>query len=345
MRHVSRFTFHVSRSLSKIRSPFLCFLFLASLLLTSYSLLPAPAFAQSSDVIALWESDIPPDTGWTVGDPLVLRLRVIAPEGVPVTLPALPEAWGDFEVLTQTVESPVTQDGKTTYLLAATVALWAPGNHETPATTVKYQDAAGEHEAAATPLAVSIASVLAGVTPNANGEIEKRDLKPQATLPHPPLWPWLSGGALLVWALYFAGRWLWARLPQRRRAPESPEVEFVDPRPPEEIAYATLDQIAALDLPARGEFKEHYTRVTDCLRLYVEGIYDVNALDCTTHELVAALRAVTLKGEPLTALRELLEEADLVKFAKFAPSVAPARDAVIRARAFVDDTRPDRTDF
>ncbi len=333
-----------AHAIHKIHNPLFCLLLLASLLLTPYSLLPTPALAQSTDVIALWESAAPPDDGWTVGDPLALRLRVIAPEGAPVTLPELPEAWGDFEIQTQTAKPPVTQDGKTTYLLAVTATLWAPGSYETPATTVMYQDAAGEHAVLATPLTVSIASVLAEVTPGAEGQIEKRDLKPQSALPHPPLWPWLLGGAALFQALYFGGAWLWRRLPHRRRAPESFVAEPVDLRPPEEVAYATLGQIAALDLPAQGEFKEHYTRLTDCLRVYVEGIYGVPALDCTTYELVAALRAAKLKGEPLTELRDLLSEADLVKFARFAPSVAPARDAVARARVFVDNTRPERTD-
>ncbi|MBN2004683.1 MAG: hypothetical protein JXA21_15105 [Anaerolineae bacterium] len=341
---VTNSAFHGSRFLSRFQNPIACLLLFASLLLTPYSLLLTPVFAQSTDVIALWESDVPPAGGWTVGDPVALRLRVVVPEGTQVTLPELPETWGDFEIQSQVAQPPVTQDGKTTVILATTAVLWAPGNHETPPTVVKYQDAVGEHAATATPLTVSIASVLAEATPGADGQIEKRDLKPQATLPRPPLWPWLLGGTVLLLALYFAGRWLWERLPHRRGVETLPEEAPVDLRPPEEIAYAALDEIVSLDLPARGEFKEHYTRLTDCLRVYVEGVYGVPALDCTTYELVAALRAAKLKGEPLTALRELLSEADLVKFAKFAPSVAPAREAVARARSFVDDTRPERTE-
>jgi hypothetical protein len=324
--HVSRFTFHV---------------LLSFLLLTSYFLLLTPAFAQSSsDIIALWESDVPPEGGWTVGDPLALRLRVIAPEGVNVTLPELPATWGDFEVREQAAQPPETKDGKTTTVLAATVALWAPGDHETPPITVTYQTADGAaHEITATPLTVSIASVLTEATPNAEGQIEKHDLKPQATLPRPPIWPWIIGGLVALTLLYFAGRWLWQRLPRRARAAEIVS-EPVDTRPPDVIAYEELDRIAALDLPAQGAFKAHYTLLTDCVRAYAGRVYAIPALDSTTFELLAALRGASLKGEPFNVLRDLLDESDLVKFAKFTPDLEPARAAITRARHFVDITKP-----
>ncbi|HNT77546.1 MAG TPA: hypothetical protein PKH77_21230 [Anaerolineae bacterium] len=322
-----RFTFHV---------------LLSFLLLTSYFLLLTPVFAQSSpDVIALWESDVPPEGGWTVGDPLALRLRVIASEGVGVTLPALPETWGDFEVREQAAQPSETKAGKTTTLLAATVALWSPGDHETPPITVTYQTADGAvHEITATPLTVSIASVLAEATPNAEGQIEKRDLKPQATLPRPPLWPWIVGGLVALPLLYFAGRWLWQRLPRLAHAAAEAVPEPVDTRPPDVIAYEELDRIAALDLPTQGAFKAHYTLLTDCVRAYAGRVYAIPALDSTTFELLAALRGASLKGEPFNVLRDLLDESDLVKFAKFTPDLEPARAAIAQARHFVDITKP-----
>ncbi len=307
-----------------------------------------PLQAQSSDVIALWESDIPPQQGWTVGDPITLRLRVIVPEDTKVTLPEMPAQWGDFEIREQIIQSPVTEAGKTTHILAVTAVLWSPGDHVTPPTTVEVPNAAGEiTQVPARTLTVTIASVLAEVTPNAEGQIEKKDLKPQATISRPPtlprpeaksLWPWIvAGGVVLL--LYFVGRWLWQRLQSRALVAETAPV---DDRYPEEIAYEKLEHIAALDLPAQGKFKQHYTLLTECARAYIEGRYGVPALDSTTYELMADLREQKLERDALHTLRDLLDQADLVKFAKFQPAKDPAYAALAQARHFVDLTKPDR---
>lgn len=300
-------------------------------------LLPAYAWTQTGDepVVAVWETDAPPEGGWTVGDVIPMRLRVTYPAGLSLTLPELPEKWAAFEVREQRVLEPTTDDGATTAVCEARVTLWVPGEHETPPLTVRYRDANdGFHEVAVQPLSISIASVLT------EDDLEKRDLKPQASLPRPPLWPWLLGGALAAAVLLVGARWLWQRR-RRRTATEMAAIEPVDDRLPEEIAYDELERIASLDLPAHGELKRHYTLVTDCVRTYIEGITQVPAMDRTTSELMAALRRAPIR-DAIPVLRSLLEEADLVKFAKLQPSVMSARNAVAQARHLVDVTKPDR---
>ena len=119
-------------------------------------------------------------------------------------------------------------------------------------------------------------------------------------------------------------------------------MEPMEDRPPEMIAYHELDRIDALNLPAAGEYKHHYTLVTACLRIYIERICGFPAMDRTTSELVTGLRRTSMKGESIALLHGLLEEANLVKFAKYYPSINDSRRAVSRAREFVDLTRPDR---
>ena len=323
-------------------SPFIIRLMLFALCLMPYTV--SPVTAQSPDVVAVWESDASPspEQGWTVGDVIPLRLRVVAPETFVVTLPELPispAAWGDFEVREQVVQSPVTESNQVTHILAVMAVLWSPGEHATPAVQVAYRDAAGNlQEVTVPPLTIEITSVLLEMTPNAEGVIEKQDLKPQAELPRPPLWPWILAGVAVAVLLYWGGRWLWQRLAHRNTAELEEPVAPVDDRPPDIIAYEKLDYIAGLALPTKSEFKQHYSLITECVRAYVEGRYAVPALDHTTYELMRALRQIKFKGEPLTLLRDLLNTADLVKFAKFAPNIQTADDALVQARQFVDIT-------
>ena len=117
----------------------------------------------------------------------------------------------------------------------------------------------------------------------------------------------------------------------------------MDDRFPEEIAYQELDRISALNLPAQSEFKHHYTLVTTCMRTYLEGIYGIPAMDQTTRELMTALRSMRVEGEITRRLGALLEEADLIKFAKLVPSLEQAYASVVQARDLVDITKPSRT--
>jgi len=295
------------------------------------------AQAQQEAVSAVWEVAQASESAWTVGDVTPLQLLVTHPADVSVSLPELPASWGSFEVSTQEVaEQTGASDGRAISRLAASVILWAPGEYETPPIKVILREPDGSlREASVQPLRLVIESVLT------EEQSEKRDLKPQASLPRPPIWPWVVAGLAAAGLAFFAARRLARRLRGRSLDGAASAVP-VDDRLPEEIAYEELERIEALDLPSRREFKRHYTLVADCVRVYVEGLYKVPAMDRTTGEVMTALRKVSPDISAAGLLRALLEEADLVKFAKLVPSVQSARSTVGEARRFVDTTRPSR---
>jgi hypothetical protein len=147
---------------------------------------------------------------------------------------------------------------------------------------------------------------------------------------------YLLWGAIALAVLIAVGALIWwIRKRRSRGAVEAPAVRL----PPEVIALAELERIAALGLPARGDFKQHYTLVTDVVRHYVEARYGVEAMDRTTYELMDALEHHRVRVE---GLETLLKEADLVKFAKFAPSADSATVALNHAREIVIHTTPVR---
>jgi len=295
--------------------------------------------AQSAgDVTAQWEIAPAPVEGWTVGDPIELRMRVTYPAGGEAVLPELPGQWGAFEVLDQRLEEPAeTESGAWAVERVVQVALWVPGDYETPPYGAHYRDALGTlQELVAVPAQISIGSVLT------DDDLEKHDLKPQADLAGPPIWPWIVGGLLLAALLFLGLRWLRGRMRRREVAPEMERV-VVDDRPPEVIAHEELDRIAALRLPALGELKRHYTLVTDCVRVYLYRVYGVPAMDRTTGELMSAMRKTRLKGSEARLLRSMLDESDMVKFARYHPDAVQADSIVREARHFVDLTRPARS--
>lgn len=302
-------------------------------------LLARPALAQPPDAEVDFYIESPgPDTPLTVGDRITLRLAVRHPVDSRVVLPQLEQQWESFEVVEQT--PPVTvdnQDGTATTSKDIVVALFEPGEYQTPPLVVTHRRLEGPVEELAAPVvSLKITSVLTEDT-------TLRDLKPQAELPVPPVWPWVVGGLLLTilltGLLAGAGLWLYDRRRQRQVAVPAPAALF-DARPPHVIALAELDRIDGLNLPAQNRIKEHYTLVADCLRRYIEGRYALPALEQTTDELRAAFRNSTVPMRDVAGFMSIFAESDLVKFARYHPQDGDILGLTGRARAVVQATAP-----
>jgi hypothetical protein len=267
-----------------------------------------------------------PEGQFTVGDPIRLTLAVTHPAGYQVIQPTLPESWGD---LTVTSLSPavtaVNGDGSETSTLLIDARLFQPGDFSTPPLEVTVTDGQGGLQKVwAPPAAVSIASVLQ------EGDTTLRDIKPQAALPLPALWPWIVAGLA---AVAMAAVVIWQ---VRRRAQP-----IIDPRLAHEIALDGLAAIERLALPEKGAFKQHYTLVSDTVRIYVERRFGVPALERTTGEIRADLAGSAMSPEAAALFIAFLQESDLVKFSEWTPDVQSAHQLLARGRMIVEATKPE----
>jgi hypothetical protein len=158
-------------------------------------------------------------------------------------------------------------------------------------------------------------------------------------IPQKFLWGVFLGYVLVLSALTGLGWILYQKL--RRKPATLPAFQTkAPPRPAEAVALEALDAIAAKGYVARGLYKQHYTEVMDVLRNYIEGRYGVEALDRTSWELAQALLSAPLDPEHRSRLHRLLEEADLVKFAKYIPEPEPAQHVLDEAKRWVRETTP-----
>lgn len=303
--------------------------FLIPLIVVMFLLAAGPAAAQSAPVTATISAVPAAGEELTVGDPIALTLSVNHPADYQVILPQLEPNWGDFVVASQS--APVTTangDGSETTSQVIDVRLFAPGAFETPPIAVTVADGAGQiQEVPVDPINVTVTSVLI------EGDTALRDIKPQAELPYANLLPWIAGGllaAVLATVVLLIVR--------RRRARRG--LAAVDNRLPHEVALDELRRIKGLGLPEQGRFKEHYTLVSECMRLYVEKTTSLPMLERTTVEIQASLKHSALPAQVAGRFLALLDISDLVKFSKFTPDAADAYALVEQARAFVEATRP-----
>jgi hypothetical protein len=161
-----------------------------------------------------------------------------------------------------------------------------------------------------------------------------KDVKPPVGLPD---WGWLlwlvPAVLVLAGAVYFF--WRYKNAPKASPAP--PPVPAL---PPWEKAYKELEALRREGLAEKGLLKEFFTRVADIARIYMEDRFNIHAPHMTTEEFLYYLGITGhLNDAQKTALTDFLNSCDMVKFAKYAPSVNEAMKNFDLAKKLVDDTR------
>ncbi|MEW6517340.1 MAG: hypothetical protein AB1439_10615 [candidate division FCPU426 bacterium] len=251
-----------------------------------------------------------PRQGEPVQFSLTLQLQpgVVADSGTTLT------SLGEWEVLGVERGPAQDQEEKRVRQDRLTLVTFASGKVEVPAWIQTFRLADGQPgEFRTAPLTVNVEPV-----PHHSGDRpgEIRGLKPQRGLF--VAWPWLLAAALA--SLAVAAGWWWS---QRQKPGALP---FAAPsRPPAEVAREQLERLRQADWPGQGNFKAYYVELSAILRLYVEGCFQVPALDQTTPELLKALKHARAKLPDINASREVLNRSDLVKFAKWLPTAAEAQ--------------------
>lgn len=116
-----------------------------------------------------------------------------------------------------------------------------------------------------------------------------------------------------------------------------PELDHIAPaRPAHEIALEALADIEASHMLPRGQVKEYHIAVSDTLRRYVEARYHVPALEMTTWEIVEGLERVGVGADFIDGMRRLLDQCDMVKFAKVRPDEEHSRGVLSLGREVVE---------
>ena len=160
-----------------------------------------------------------------------------------------------------------------------------------------------------------------------------KDVKPPVNMPD--LWwlPWL----FLVLIAVAAGIYFLIRHKKSAQAPLKPQVPEL---PAWEKAYQQLESLRRENLLDKGLLKEFFTRVADIARLYMENRFNIHAPHMTTEEFLYYLGITGHLNEPQKkALQEFLNSCDMVKFAKYAPTINEASKNFDLAKRLVDDTR------
>lgn len=149
------------------------------------------------------------------------------------------------------------------------------------------------------------------------------------------LLPWVLLGLLAllgVWlAYYYRDRWMpWLSRPD---APPGDPEHRLDPV---ETLQADLDMIKQRYPDPSVDYRQFYGELSDAIRRYFDRVHRLPALESTTAELLAELHRSDVDESLIKQCSHILQEADMAKFARFAPGRGKAIQTLETAYAFIE---------
>ncbi len=127
-------------------------------------------------------------------------------------------------------------------------------------------------------------------------------------------WPWALGGVVVLAFLWWIAR---------RKSPEPVVVAPPPPAPAVQPHQLALQQLSILEQQQLWKkpdgIEPYYARLSLIVREYLENRFGIPALESTTREILPLLKNKGFPENLHGALREILQESDMTKFARNPP--------------------------
>jgi hypothetical protein len=322
-------------------------LVLTTLLLTTpvWAQTPAPSGQASSAARGPVSVQLQIDKGKVeIGQSLRLNLDLRYPSNITLTPPPAEKfEFKPFDVQDSTLVTMPPESGMQHLRYSFKLAPFDFGTVKIPDQTIPFQLNGKPDNVTITGPSVLVSRMV----PGKNDKVDEiRDLKEFEAAPFPQalLIALVFGGLLLLFLLYQLVRWL--RRPKPKKA--------APPVLPYPWAQQELSRLERERPDKEGRSEEFYERLTLILRTYLGWRYGRPLLEQTTGETLDSLSPVPqfshagrgtgqgagLSDEHWNALRAVLEQADLVKFARLSPPDGRTEQHLEVARHLVEQNAP-----
>ncbi|MEM7655238.1 MAG: hypothetical protein AAF399_03850 [Bacteroidota bacterium] len=268
-----------------------------------------------------------------IGEVLQVSLRAAHQADVEVLWPNLADTLGKFEILSRSPLQESTVNGQAIKAQQFDLIAFDSGAYQLPAVAVGFRERGDSslQQALSLPIPIQVYTVVVD-TAQAIKPIKEIIAVPITT---GEILRW-AGGILLILALVVGGYWWWKK---RQERPLEAQPKPTYRVPPHETAMRDLARLEADKLWQQGEIKAYYTNLTEIVRQYIEATFEVPALESITDEIVSDLRGLSLEDKLIKHLKDLLQQADLAKFAKFEPTSQDNLQAIEIGREFIRSTK------
>lgn len=144
-----------------------------------------------------------------------------------------------------------------------------------------------------------------------------------------------AGGIIIIIGLILLAIYLIKRSKNKGKIEEEESIPEI---PAIVTARERLSQLKDANLWQSGKSKEYYTYLTDIAREYLEGQFNIDAIEMTSDEILEEVKKLQIDKLILSKLEHTLTTADLVKFAKANPSPTENETAFSDINSFVEES-------
>lgn len=287
--------------------------------------------AYAQDISATLKSD---SSHILIGDYLDVKLTVRFSGELTVTLPAITDTVGSMELVKASKIDTAISGNFKTITQTFTVSAYDSGTYRAGPQRIIFSNANGMVDTIFSDSILITVSTLPVDTSKAFKAI-KAPIDVPYTLGE--FAPYLIGGAVLIAAI--AAIVYYIR--QRRKNRKPKVIERPKPKDPAHVwARKELKKLEEEKLWQKDEIKAYYSRLTDILRLYLEYRYKWFALESTTERIREDIGSYEINEDAREILLTILNEGDLVKFAKRIPMPDLNAKVMEKAYRFIELTEP-----
>ncbi|MBI1883642.1 MAG: hypothetical protein HYS08_05500 [Chlamydiae bacterium] len=265
-----------------------------------------------------------------LGDPIQLTLTLERPQSSEVKPPEIEKYLTGFKLKDLNVEERKLKGERISSIFTYVIIPLEVGTLNVGPLSLEYHTTLNQTEELKTNVvSIEVKSLI-------NSQEQNPDIRgPKPLLQLKRNWFW-AYAALALLILLGMGGWFVAR---KSRLSEGSPVPVGPILTADEVALKKLEELSRSSLLKEGKIKEVYSQLSDILREYLEKRYHFNCLEMTTYEALKFLKEEKFPSGLMEKLRELLNESDLVKFAKYIPEVSQFPLDIQKGKEIIEQTK------
>jgi hypothetical protein len=259
-------------------------------------------------------------TTYKVGDYINYTLRIEYDKNIGIIAPLIKDSLKVADIIKLDTAVTTDENGRMVTTIHAILSKYDSAVVNIPPIAIKYRTLKNPNEKLS-PNDTTLKTILSYPvtvfvhTLQVNPQADIKDVKDPVKVP-------LNWLLILMWVyiglvVVAVGVYLWLRYKKNKakKALFAPEIIL----PAHVVALTALDELDKKQLWQNGRVKEYHSEITEIIRAYFERKFDLRALELTTTEVNLQLREKRGAANIIDITNDFLNNADLVKFAKFKP--------------------------
>lgn len=266
-----------------------------------------------------------------IGDLIQFKLSVVRPSDSQLKPPLMEKDAEHFKVKDFKITEKKLRGKRIQTFFMYTLTTFETGQFQLGPLHMAYQIPQGDTQEITTqPMTITIKSML-----------DQNVKDPDIRGPKPPLslgrnWGWIYLVLIIITLLGTIAFILVRKL--KLDAPFSSQTKVVILSAKDE-ALQRIEALGVSDAYKQAQWKEVYSMLSEILRHYLERQYHFNALEMTSFECLRELKKKKIHIEITDKLKLILNESDLVKFAKYTPALSAVPGDLKTAREIVEQSQ------